>query len=98
MKLSSTKPKKLLLFQEGIFQGRYIYIYISFLLFLFNYISEYFAYIFSKKYFYCISGKWNFLALSLKNFLYFRRGLSKLKKLKKAHSEKISYISVNKTF
>ena len=28
MKLSSTKPKKLLLFQEGIFQGRYIYIYI----------------------------------------------------------------------
>ena len=78
MKLSNTKPKKLLLFQKGIFQGRNIYIYI----YIYIYITcpEKIAYIFSKKYFYCISGKWNFLALTLKIFLYFRRGLSKLKK------------------
>ena len=37
-------------------------------------------------------GKWNFIASNLKKLLYFRRRLSQLKKLKKNHFEKISYI------
>ena len=54
--------------------------------------------IFSQKKFFLYFRKYNFLALCLKNFLYFRRELSKLEKLKKTHSEIISYISGNGTF
>ena len=38
--------------------------------------------------------KWNFL----KKFLYFRKELSELEKVKKIHPEKNSYISGNGTF
>ena len=37
-------------------------------------------------------------ALSLRNFLYFRRELSKLKKQKKTHFDKVPDISANETF
>ena len=53
--------------------------------------SEEIAYIFWKKVF-LIFQEWNVLASGLRNFLYFRREFSKVKKLKKNRSEKISYI------
>ena len=48
-------------------------------------------YFFQKRFFFSFR-KWNFLAPSLKSFLYFRKEFPKLKKLKKKHSEKCSYI------
>ena len=64
-----------------------------------NHSEKNFLYFFQKNNFFYF-GKSNFLASSLKNFLYFRRELSKLKKLKskKIHSEKISYIFSIKSF
>ena len=49
---------------------------------------------FSQKKLFLYFRKWNFL----KNFLYFRKELSKLEKQKKKRSQKISYISGNGTF
>ena len=59
------------------------------------------SYIFSKRVFFIYFRemellyfrKWKFLAPSFKTFLYFRKKLFELKKYKKKHSEKLSYIS-----
>ena len=56
----------------------------KFLIFLGNGNPEKTSYIFSKESLSYISGKWNFLTTSLKNFLYFRKELARPENQKKS--------------